>query len=140
LEVMPKRGRTWTIETDLATVEVVGTAFSVERDARRLRVTVARGIVVVRGERVPGRIQRLSAGQSFELEEARSATPAPPGPPAEPPPPGETGPPSETAPPGETGPPPRPGETGSPQMPRRAPGPRRPSPAPPRPPPPATAP
>lgn len=66
-DVKPGGPRRWIIETDLATVEVVGTAFAVERGADALEVTVARGVVLVRGERVPGRVVRLTAGQHIEV-------------------------------------------------------------------------
>src|SRR5262249_44964351 len=69
-DVRPGGPRRWTIETDLATVEVVGTAFTVERGAKRLEVGVERGVVVVRGERVPGRVRRLTAGERVVVEEA----------------------------------------------------------------------
>jgi transmembrane sensor len=57
----------------LATVEVVGTRFTCERTDDRLRVAVARGAVLVRGERIPDRVRRLSAGESLEI----AAPPAP---------------------------------------------------------------
>ena len=66
-DVKPGGPRRWIIETDLATVEVVGTAFAVERGVEGLEVTVARGVVLVRGERVPGRVVRLTAGQHVEV-------------------------------------------------------------------------
>ena len=52
-EVEPDGPRRWTIETGLATVEVVGTVFEVERAPGAVDVRVERGVVVVRGERVP---------------------------------------------------------------------------------------
>ena len=69
-DVRPGGPRKWIIETDLATVEVVGTAFAVERSAVELSVTVERGVVLVRGERVPGRVVRLTAGQHVEVAAA----------------------------------------------------------------------
>ena len=54
-EVEPGGPRTWTVETGVATVEVVGTVFTVERGDGWARVEVERGVVVVRGERVPDR-------------------------------------------------------------------------------------
>jgi transmembrane sensor len=59
--------RRWEIETALATVEVVGTAFTVEHSETRLVVEVQRGVVMVRGERVPGRVVRLVAGERLEV-------------------------------------------------------------------------
>ncbi|MGE3631554.1 MAG: FecR family protein [Sandaracinaceae bacterium] len=63
--VEPGGPRTWVVESGLATVEVVGTAFSVERRAADVEVRVERGVVVVRGERVPDRGRRLTRGQSL---------------------------------------------------------------------------
>lgn len=67
--VEPGGPRRWEIETDLATVEVVGTEFTVTRDARGVSVTVDHGIVLVRGERVESRIRRLTAGQRLDVAE-----------------------------------------------------------------------
>ncbi len=66
-DVVPQGGRRWTIECGGVAVEVIGTAFTVERDAQRTRVTVERGEVVVRGERVPDRRVQLVAGQSLDV-------------------------------------------------------------------------
>jgi transmembrane sensor len=72
-DVRPGGPRRWTIECGLATVEVVGTAFSCERDAGHLRVSVRHGVVLVRGERVPERARRLAAGESLDIAEAPEA-------------------------------------------------------------------
>jgi transmembrane sensor len=56
----------------LATVEVVGTAFSCERSPGKLRVVVRHGVVLVRSERITDRARRLSAGESLELSEEAS--------------------------------------------------------------------
>jgi transmembrane sensor len=68
-EVRPGGPRHWTVECGLATVELLGTRFSCERDPGRLRVAVDRGVVLVRGDRVPDRARRLSAGESLEIAE-----------------------------------------------------------------------
>ncbi len=77
-DVHPGGPRRWEVETSRATVEVVGTAFSVEASEHRVSVEVERGVVIVRGERVPGRIVRLTAGDKLALEDpdhtARRAT------------------------------------------------------------------
>jgi transmembrane sensor len=72
--------RRWTVECGIATVEVVGTRFTVERSPGRARVSVERGIVLVRGERVRDRVQRLELGQALEVEDvaAGGMAPAPP--------------------------------------------------------------
>jgi transmembrane sensor len=68
-DVRPGGPRHWTIECGLATVEVVGTAFTCERGPGRLRIVVRHGVVLVRGERVPERARRLSAGETLDLTE-----------------------------------------------------------------------
>jgi transmembrane sensor len=73
-DVRPGGPRRWIIECGLATVEVVGTAFACERGPGRLRVLVSRGVVLVRGDRVPDRARRLSAGEALEVADA---TPVP---------------------------------------------------------------
>jgi transmembrane sensor len=69
-DVRPGGPRRWQIECGLATVEVVGTRFSCERTPGRLRVSVQRGVVIVRGERVADRARRLAAGESLDVVEA----------------------------------------------------------------------
>jgi transmembrane sensor len=66
-DVRPGGPRRWQIECGLATVEVVGTRFSCDRAPGRLRVAVERGVVLVRGERVPDRARRLAAGESLDV-------------------------------------------------------------------------
>lgn len=66
-DVQPGGPRRWTIETELGNVEVVGTAFVVDRRANALRVEVDHGVVVVRGAHVPGRTRRLTRGQSMTI-------------------------------------------------------------------------
>ena len=68
-EVRPGGPRHWTIECGLATVEVVGTAFSCERSPGKLRVVVRHGVVLVRSERIVDRARRLSAGESLEVRD-----------------------------------------------------------------------
>src|SRR5262249_29869787 len=68
-DVQPGGPRHWQIECGLATVEVVGTRFSCARSPDRLHVGVERGVVLVRGERVPSRARRLSAGESLDVYE-----------------------------------------------------------------------
>jgi transmembrane sensor len=66
-DVRPGGPRRWQIECGLATIEVVGTRFSCERAPGKLRVSVQRGAIVVRGERVADRARRLTAGESLDL-------------------------------------------------------------------------
>ncbi len=63
-EVTPGGPRKWLIEAGLVTVEVVGTAFTVDRAADGVCVAVEHGTVVVRGEHLPDRLARLDAGMS----------------------------------------------------------------------------
>jgi transmembrane sensor len=90
-DVEPGGPRRWTIEAGLASVEVVGTRFTVDRQPDSLEVSVERGIVLVRGERVPDRIQRLTAGQRLRVSaEEPSALAAPQAPPTAPAAPNDT--------------------------------------------------
>jgi transmembrane sensor len=76
-DVRPGGPRHWSIECGLATVEVVGTAFSCERSPGKLRVAVRHGVVLVRSERIVDRARRLSAGESLELSDESTADAAP---------------------------------------------------------------
>lgn len=67
-EVTPGGPRTWSVEAGLATVEVVGTVFTVSRREEAVEVSVERGVVLVRGDRVPDRARRLTAGQSLRVD------------------------------------------------------------------------
>jgi transmembrane sensor len=73
--IEPGGPRRWTIEAGLLSVEVIGTVFTVERRDDGVRVAVERGVVLVRGERVPDRVRRLGAGE--ELLVLREAAAAP---------------------------------------------------------------
>jgi transmembrane sensor len=66
-DVRPGGPRRWQIECGLATIEVVGTRFSCERAPGKLHVSVQRGAIVVRGERVADRARRLAAGESLDI-------------------------------------------------------------------------
>jgi transmembrane sensor len=77
-DVVPHGPRRWTIECGLATVEVVGTQFTIERSAERLVVSVARGRVLVRGERVPDGARALGPGESLTITANAVREPAPP--------------------------------------------------------------
>ncbi len=67
-EVEPGGPRRWVVEAGLVSVEVVGTAFRVERSPTSVRVEVLRGVVIVRGD-VAGGEQRLTRGQSITVSE-----------------------------------------------------------------------
>ena len=71
--VQPGGPRRWTIEAGLATVEVVGTRFSVTRSEGAVEVSVEHGVVLVRSELIQDRVQRLSTGQRLVI---RAAIPA----------------------------------------------------------------
>jgi transmembrane sensor len=68
-DVKPGGPRLWTIECGLAAVEVIGTRFTIDRAPHRLKVSVERGAVLVRGPLVKDRIARLTAGEALELDE-----------------------------------------------------------------------
>ncbi|WP_236607710.1 FecR domain-containing protein [Sandaracinus amylolyticus] len=74
-EVTPGGPRAWRIESGGVTVEVVGTVFTVERSGARVRVSVERGSVLVRGDEVPDHVQRLDAGESIEIGPLETAAP-----------------------------------------------------------------
>jgi transmembrane sensor len=65
--VEPGGPRRWTIEAGLATVEVVGTRFSVARGETSVEVEVQHGVVLVRSDLVADHVQRLSAGQRLSI-------------------------------------------------------------------------
>lgn len=73
-DVEPATGRTWRVDAGLATVEVVGTVFTVSRSPEQVRVSVARGQVRVTGERVPNGEQLLSMGDAIEVRPRQSET------------------------------------------------------------------
>ncbi|HKQ68166.1 MAG TPA: FecR family protein [Polyangiaceae bacterium] len=77
-DVKPGGTRRWSIEAGLATVEVVGTSFVVNRTPTALVVEVTRGVVLVRGERLVDRVQRLEAGNRLEIPAAQPVTTAEP--------------------------------------------------------------
>ena len=76
-DVRPGGPRRWQVECGLATVEVVGTRFACERAPGRLRVSVQRGAIVVRGERIADRARRLTAGESLDVVEGATASSLP---------------------------------------------------------------
>jgi transmembrane sensor len=81
--VTPGGPRRWLIEARGASVEVVGTVFSVESRAGVFAVHVDAGVVLIRSSLLADGVQRLSAGQTLrldvglELELEPEATPAP---------------------------------------------------------------
>ncbi len=72
-EVRPHGPRTWVVESGVASIEVVGTIFTVARAEGWAQVDVERGTVIVRGERVPDRAKRLTRGDSLLVGEQRRA-------------------------------------------------------------------
>jgi transmembrane sensor len=72
-EVKPGGARRWSIVTSLVTVDVIGTRFQVLAEGDALRVVVEHGIVLVRGEHVPGQVQRLVDGQSLRVSAETAA-------------------------------------------------------------------
>lgn len=72
--VTPGGTRHWTVDTPLAMIEVVGTEFEVSSSSNHVQVHVAHGVVIVRGERVPGHAVRLTDGQAIELNAAPEPT------------------------------------------------------------------
>lgn len=81
--VTPGGPRRWVIEAGLASVEVVGTRFSVFRRVAgntlatfSVRVEVEHGVVLVRGQRVPDGVARLEAGASLDVSMPPDPAPA----------------------------------------------------------------
>jgi transmembrane sensor len=70
--------RRWSIEAGLATVEVTGTRFTVQRSTTSVVVEVERGVVLVRGERVTDRVQRLGAGERLQIDQEQRPAEIPP--------------------------------------------------------------
>lgn len=60
-------GRRWSIDAGLATVEVVGTLFTVSRTSDEVEVSVARGRVRVSGDAVEGGERLLALGDTLEI-------------------------------------------------------------------------
>ena len=81
--VKPGGPRRWVVECGNATVEVVGTQFSLERRPNELVVDVRHGVVLVRGEGVPDRVRRLTAGESMRVAQGGPAAAALPAEPVE---------------------------------------------------------
>jgi transmembrane sensor len=69
-EVQPGGPRRWRIDCGGLRVEVVGTGFSVDRDAHGVGVEVRHGVVRVRSPRLVGGAQRLAAGERLYLPDA----------------------------------------------------------------------
>jgi transmembrane sensor len=70
-EVKPGGPRRWRIECGELSVEVVGTSFVVDRDARGVSVDVRHGVVKVRSARIPGGLRRLAAGEHVYVPEGQ---------------------------------------------------------------------
>jgi transmembrane sensor len=73
-DVRPGGARRWTIEAGLVSVEVVGTRFEVNRLDDAVEVEVMRGAVLVRGERVPDRVERVVAGSRLVVRGGTGST------------------------------------------------------------------
>ncbi|MFZ5891061.1 MAG: FecR domain-containing protein [Myxococcota bacterium] len=67
-EVKPGGPRRWRVEAGALRVEVIGTRFTVDRGKSRVSVEVDHGTVLVRGERVPDGVQKLTAGSRLLIE------------------------------------------------------------------------
>lgn len=67
-DVQPHGPRAWRIDCGVVAVEVVGTSFELERTAQALRVSVQRGVVLVRGDGIPDRVQRLTEGHELRVD------------------------------------------------------------------------
>ncbi|MEM9071978.1 MAG: FecR domain-containing protein [Myxococcota bacterium] len=72
-EITPNGPRRWTVEAGIARVEVVGTAFAVERRPNSVRISVDRGRVRVVSRFLSEGSTYLDAGQSVEVIEPAEA-------------------------------------------------------------------
>ncbi len=72
-DVKPGGPRRWVVEAGLVSVEVLGTRFSVRRDATAVTVSVEHGTVLVRGD-IVGSERRLTAGQSLVARSDAAST------------------------------------------------------------------
>lgn len=68
VEVRPGGPRRWSIETGVATVQVVGTHFHVVRYEDNVRVRVDRGAVVVRSDFIDDGVRRVERGEEVEIQ------------------------------------------------------------------------
>ena len=75
--VTPGGPRRWVIDTPLATIEVLGTQFTLDAQEGHLSVAVSRGLVSVRGPTVPGGERKLRAGESLNVEASVESPAAP---------------------------------------------------------------
>lgn len=78
-DVRPGGPRRWIVDGGVATVEVLGTHFVVERGAAGVRVSVSRGHVLVRSPRLSGGARELRAGEAVAV--AADPPPVDPSPP-----------------------------------------------------------
>lgn len=77
-DVEPGGRRRWSVDAGAVTVDVVGTRFTIDREGPRVRVSVERGRVRVRGADVAGGLQRLTAGGVLEVGAAPPSEPTAP--------------------------------------------------------------
>lgn len=79
VSVVPGGARRWVIEAGTLSVEVVGTQFTLARDARGAQVGVTQGAVLVRSSQLEDGVLRLLAGERVQLSmvpEERTRAPA----------------------------------------------------------------
>ncbi len=75
-DITPHGPRQWQIDTAWFVIDVLGTEFTIERSAQGATVSVDRGEVRVRGERVQGGLQRLGAGDSLTVSVSTASLPS----------------------------------------------------------------
>ncbi|MBN2529539.1 MAG: FecR domain-containing protein [Deltaproteobacteria bacterium] len=77
-DVVPNRDKKWTIVCDRTEIIVVGTRFKVSRSQGDVVVSVSRGAVLVKSDRIDGGIRRLNAGKSLTVSHhSKLASPNP---------------------------------------------------------------
>jgi transmembrane sensor len=77
-QVNPESHKRWVVQAGLASVEVLGTVFTVERTPQGVAVAVERGVVLVRSDALPDGLQRLEAGNRTLVAAQVPPPPAPP--------------------------------------------------------------
>jgi transmembrane sensor len=77
-DITPGGPRKWQVDLGNVLVTVLGTAFTVEKDASHVSVEVERGVVSVSGDGVESGEQRLIAGKSLRVDNPPSSTPQSP--------------------------------------------------------------
>ncbi|MEM9195090.1 MAG: FecR domain-containing protein, partial [Myxococcota bacterium] len=72
-----RAGRRWVVDSGTATVEVIGTEFSIRRTGAQVQISVIEGVVVVRSAELEDGVMRVGQGEVLTLGQAQEAREAP---------------------------------------------------------------